>query len=101
MLGTMDNATKLFTASKPASIGCADSGSDFLCQHSLTTPDSERVSIGWIGAAGKGWDGAQSLPRVITLDSHGLSYTPLPALDTLHENYHFFRHHIQHRGRGN
>ena len=54
MLGAIDNATKQFTPTSPTSIGCADSGSDFMCQQSLTTPDGMRVSIGWIGAAGVG-----------------------------------------------
>ena len=60
---------------------------------SLTIPTGERVSIGWVEAGGAGWDGAQSLPRIVTLDEHGLVYSPLPALTALHESYHFARHH--------
>ena len=90
MLGSIDNASKAFTPT--TNIGCADRGA-LLCQQSLTIPTGERVSIGWVEAGGPGWDGADSLPRVVTLDQHGLRYTPLPALASLHEAYHFLRHH--------
>eukprot|EP01051_Picozoa_sp_SAG22_P001944 SAG22_NODE_82_length_21749_cov_10.719769_1_plen_626_part_00 len=90
MLGSIDNSSKAFTPS--TKIGCADRGV-LLCQQSLTIPTGERVSIGWVEAGGPGWDGAQSLPRVVTLDRHGLLYTPLPALASLHKKYHFAHHH--------
>ena len=96
MVGAMDNETKAYSPS--TKIGCADRGKDYMCQQSLTTPEGDRVSIAWIGASGAGWDGAQSLPRVITLDSHGLAYKPLPALATLHDDYHFWRHHAMPAG---
>ena len=91
MIGSMDNTTKSLSPS--TNIGCADRGSGFICQQSLTTPDGDRVSIGWVSAGGDGWDGAQSLPRVITLDAQGLLYSPLAALSSLHDKYHFWRHH--------
>ena len=91
MLGQMNSSTKDFTAS--THFGCADKGSMF-CQQSLDTADNQRVSIGWIRVAGLGWDGAQSLPRVVTMDHAGLVYAPLQALETLHRDYRFWRHHI-------
>jgi hypothetical protein len=91
MIGSMSNDTdKTFTPS--TKIGCADLGA-MLCQQSLTTATGDRVSLGWIGIGGDGWDGAQSLPRVITKDQHGLAYAPLPALASLHTGYRFWRHH--------
>lgn len=89
MLGSMDNITKDFTPS--TRIGCADRGTMF-CQQSLTTPSGTRVSLGWIQAGGDGWDGAQSLPRVVSLDTFGVAYSSLPALASLHLDYRFAHH---------
>ena len=30
---------------------------------------------------------------MVTADATGMHYAPLPALETLHEEYHFWRHH--------
>eukprot|EP00656_Telonema_subtile_P007964 TRINITY_DN13743_c0_g1_i1.p1 TRINITY_DN13743_c0_g1~~TRINITY_DN13743_c0_g1_i1.p1 ORF type:complete len:632 (-),score=111.27 TRINITY_DN13743_c0_g1_i1:91-1986(-) len=90
MLGQLNETTKAFAPS--THIGCADLGV-FVCQQSLTTPTGSRVSIGWVPLSGDGWDGAQSLPRVITVDNSGLLYTPLDAVQTLHLDYHFWRDH--------
>lgn len=89
MLGSLNNESKDFAPS--TRIGCADRGA-VLCQQSLTTPDGSRVSIGWVEATGDGWDGAQSLPRVVTLDRFGVAYSPLAGLSVLHRDYHFDRH---------
>ena len=96
-IGTLDPETRAFVPDrKPGSDaplqGCVDAGA-MLCQQSLTTPDGSRVSFGWIEISlpGADWDGAQSLPRRVTGDSHGLIYTPLPALEDLHSDYHFLR----------
>lgn len=89
MVGSLNNKSKEFTPS--SRIGCADRGSMF-CQQSLTTPDGSRVSIGWVQAGGDGWDGAQSLPRIVTLDTYGVAYAPLSGLSLLHQDYHFDHH---------
>lgn len=89
MLGSLNNESKDFTPS--SRIGCADRGA-VLCQQSLTIPDGSRVSMGWVEATGDGWDGAQSLPRVVTLDRFGVAYAPLSGLYMLHQDYHFDHH---------
>jgi sucrose-6-phosphate hydrolase SacC (GH32 family) len=91
MLGSMDNKTKALTTT--TNIGCADRGAAYRCQQSLTTPEGDRVSIAWVSSGGDGWDGAQSLPRVVTLDGSGVAYKPIPALASLHGDYHYWRHH--------
>jgi hypothetical protein len=84
-IGNTDPTSREFTSS---SEGHEDLG-NLICQQSLTTPQEERVSIGWIGLdiPGAPFTGAQSLPRMIkpTADGKSLRFEPLPALWTLHE----------------
>ena len=89
-VGSLDPSTKTFSSS--GLTGFADRG-NMLCQQSLTTPNHTRVSFGWVQIHGDGWDGAQTLPRVVDADAYGLRYAPLPTLDSLHSDFHFEHQH--------
>lgn len=82
MRGTFDRNTGVFTETDK---GVVDPGSLY-CQQSLDDQHGRRTQFGWVQAAGSGWSGAQSLPRVAALSARAqkLVFDVHPNAWTLH-----------------
>lgn len=83
-VGAFDADAGIFT---PHATGLLDGSDQFYATNILLDDHQRHICFGWIRgfAAGKGWNGCLSLPRVLTVDPEGyLRQTPAPEAAGLH-----------------
>ena len=77
---------------QPEAQGTIDLSATYYAPNSLRDANGRRIMWGWLRVQGDGWNGALSLPRILSLRSDGrLGMEPAPELQALRGEHHRFK----------